>query len=511
MHIAILGAGITGLTLARTLSLGLVGRGGGPIRISVLEGQGRVGGWVQTQRKSVAGEDAVFEQGPRTLRPSGPAGLRTLRLLGDLGLAEDVVQVGKGAPAARKRYLYVQGRLLRLPASILDTVKASASGPLKGLVGSVLREPFIPGRPRDLEDESVQDFFARRFPGADGIQLAASAMMHGIYAGDYRKLSVRSCLPSLWEAEGRSGSLVRGMLLSGSKATTEEDEARHALKIHYPQLMEMAETSAIYSLRQGLSGITDALNQVAIQSPIVTMRPSSPVTKVILDESKAKVMDADWVVSTLPGPSIASCMKGSPGNPIPYTTPYASVAVVNMAFSQRVLPLDPAFGYLVPVREGGDALGVVFDSDALPSQDGARQGGLNRLTVMMGGWKFKQIFGEKPHPDDVLKKARRVLKEQMGIVKEPMAHHVSIQCQCIPQYEVGWWDGMRQVDEWLRSSTGAQGRMAVCGAGWGGVSVNDCVQGAEKVGHALLDHLKGKTFSGASPTLPLTGLERFRK
>lgn len=301
MHIAILGAGITGLTLARTLSLGLAARGGGPsIRISVLEGGDRTGGRVQTQRKSVGGTDAIFEQGPRTLRPTGAAGLRTLRLLGDLGLTEEVLQVGKDAPAARKRYLYVGGRLLLLPSSVIDAIKASFSGPLKGLVGSILREAFIPPRDKMLKDESVRDFFARRFPGSEGIQMAGSAMMHGIYAGDYRRLSIRSCLPSVWDAEGRSGSLVRGMLLPSTQdASTanaqQEKEAREELRAKYPRLMDIADTSAIYSLRSGLSRITDALTRSLLESSIVTLRSSSPVVQMRPSDKGVKVRnDPRW-------------------------------------------------------------------------------------------------------------------------------------------------------------------------------------------------------------------------
>ena len=35
-----------------------------------------------------------------------------------------------------------------------------------------------------------------------------SAMIHGIYAGDSRKLSVRAVFPQLWEAEREFGSVI---------------------------------------------------------------------------------------------------------------------------------------------------------------------------------------------------------------------------------------------------------------------------------------------------------------
>lgn len=42
-----------------------------------------------------------------------------------------------------------------------------------------------------------------------------SAMIHGIYAGDSRRLSVRAVFPQLWEAERESGSVVLAGLFGG--------------------------------------------------------------------------------------------------------------------------------------------------------------------------------------------------------------------------------------------------------------------------------------------------------
>ena len=62
---------------------------------------------------------------------------------------------------------------------------------LKGILLSVFKECFR--EKTDLRDESIHDFISRRFNSsvADNI---VSAMVHGIYAGDSHKLSVKVCI-----------------------------------------------------------------------------------------------------------------------------------------------------------------------------------------------------------------------------------------------------------------------------------------------------------------------------
>lgn len=72
---AILGGGISGLAAAYRL-LDKVKDGS---NITVLESSGRVGGWLQS---CVTEPGAVFELGPRSIRPVGNAGMATLKIVG---------------------------------------------------------------------------------------------------------------------------------------------------------------------------------------------------------------------------------------------------------------------------------------------------------------------------------------------------------------------------------------------------------------------------------------------
>lgn len=71
-----LGGGITGLASAFYLSQELP-----DAKITLYEASPRLGGWLQSRRIDVGNGEVVFEQGPRTLRPTTPSGYLTLDLV----------------------------------------------------------------------------------------------------------------------------------------------------------------------------------------------------------------------------------------------------------------------------------------------------------------------------------------------------------------------------------------------------------------------------------------------
>ena len=74
--VAILGGGITGLAAAHFLS-----KASPNTRITLFEGEKRLGGWLHSQMIETANGKVIFEKGPRTLRPSVPNGILTLDLV----------------------------------------------------------------------------------------------------------------------------------------------------------------------------------------------------------------------------------------------------------------------------------------------------------------------------------------------------------------------------------------------------------------------------------------------
>jgi oxygen-dependent protoporphyrinogen oxidase len=75
-RIAVLGGGITGLASAHYLARELP-----HAKITLYEGSDRLGGWLRSKHINVGNGTVIFEQGPRTLRPSTPAGFVMLDMV----------------------------------------------------------------------------------------------------------------------------------------------------------------------------------------------------------------------------------------------------------------------------------------------------------------------------------------------------------------------------------------------------------------------------------------------
>lgn len=82
---------------------------------------------------------------------------------------------------------------------------------------------------------------------------------------------------------------------------------------------------------------------------------------------------------------------------------------------------------------------------------------------------------------------------------EPLAVYANTHKDCIPTYTPGHGSRMRDVHEALAGGEW-KGRLAVGGAGWGGVSLGDCTENGGSLAEQLLD-------AGAAN---VTGLERWK-
>lgn len=93
---AILGGGISGLAAAYHL----LDKVKDPSNITVLESSERVGGWMQSCSTE---NGAVFELGPRSIRPAGNAGRATLKIVSRIHMRENFSRVC----VTRGRFLFL--------------------------------------------------------------------------------------------------------------------------------------------------------------------------------------------------------------------------------------------------------------------------------------------------------------------------------------------------------------------------------------------------------------------
>lgn len=484
--------------------------------------------------KSIAikdGERIVFEEGPRSLRPAGLPGLNVLDLIQQLGIRDQMILVPKTSSSAKNRYIYYQGKVHRLPSSLVGFIRFALSNPiLKGSLFSLLMEPFRRRRPASLADETIGSFISRRFSPILA-QNMLSAVVHGIYSGSIHELSIKSTFNVLWQYEGRYGSVIRGLFASPNLLSEEDRKLQESLEQANPGLVEEMKGVSVYSFQGGLGTLAKALEADLERSPNVEIRRDSRIERCDVSTDSATIVSTkdgqtdehkfDRVVSSLSARHLSSLI--SSGNHAAIKNEleairYSTVMVINLYYTNPdLLPID-GFGYLipisVPIAENPDrALGVVFDSSSVPGQDSASG---TKVTCIMGGhfWSERKD-DELPSQEEAVEATKRVMKMHLGITEEPAAWNAVLQKDCIPQYTVGHAERMtrlhslldRPTDDVLeekantgekapKKETGKDLRLSLVGSSYGGVSVNDCILNARKLAMRLSNSDRGTGLDG---------------
>lgn len=414
-RVVVLGGGIAGLTAAFRRRWE-----GSDSETVVLESGSRVGGSIRT----VVDGGLVLEAGPNTLRTNAA----TERLLADLGLEGEVVEADPRAP----RYVYRKGR----PRAIvpgprgLFTKAISLGGKLR-----VLREPFVPGREWSREDESVHDFFLRRF-GPELARYAAGPIVSGVYADDPATLSVRSAFPSLWDAEERGGSVLRGFLKRDTAPGPRPPRVRSRTLTFRRGLRALPETLSERLDEMG-AAVQLECEVSAIEGPLPPGRASRRWRVVTAD---GRVFEADRVLSTLDALRLASLL----GPRLPRSgsrltaLSYSRLAVVLQAWrapSEKAAP--KGFGVLVPRGEGLKALGILYPASLFP---GRAEPGVALTTSFLGGALEPGLPGlsdaellalgeaevRRVHPGLSERLFARVERWPAAIPRLPVGHHETL-------------------------------------------------------------------------------------
>ena len=167
-----------------------------------------------------------------------------------------------------------------------------------GLFEGMLTDLLKDKRPNDLTDESVGAFFTRR-TDSKIVDNLISAVLHGIYAGDVYKLSMRSIMPGVWNWEKEHDGIVAGFMASGQKTfLTQSDwtmlqslEQNSDGQISTDHHMREVEHSSVFTFKHGLGALSKELEAVLNQNPMVKIRRETFVTdlSIVHQDSESRV------------------------------------------------------------------------------------------------------------------------------------------------------------------------------------------------------------------------------
>ena len=167
-----------------------------------------------------------------------------------------------------------------------------------GLLEGIIQDLSKAKRPDDLMDESVGAFFTRRANPKITDNLV-SAVLHGIYAGDVYKLSMRSIMPWLWNLEREHRSMLAGFWHSGQNTSLTQHDWKMLQSLEDVSENQSATTdksqavekSSVFTFKKGLGELSDRLEALLDENPMVDVRRETLVTNLELsmETSERKV------------------------------------------------------------------------------------------------------------------------------------------------------------------------------------------------------------------------------
>jgi len=170
--VAIIGGGISGLTLAYVLQ-----HKRDDLEITVYEADDRPGGKIRSEKA----DGFLCEKGPNGFLDNKP---RTLELCKSLGI--DPVRSNENS---KKRFIFTDNKLKALPESPVSFIKSDLLS-----WGGKFRLLLELNATKGPADETVADFIIRRL-GQEALDKLIDPMCSGIYAGDPYKMSIKNCCP----------------------------------------------------------------------------------------------------------------------------------------------------------------------------------------------------------------------------------------------------------------------------------------------------------------------------
>ncbi len=471
MRIAIVGAGISGLSAALTLEKARAE--GAAVDYVLFESAPRVGGSMFSERV----DGCLVEGGPDSFLTEKPWAAMLCR---ELGIADRLIGSNDHL---RKTYIVVHNRLIAMPDGLQFMVPTkilpTAMSPLFSW-GTKLRmagELLHPPRPM-TSDETVAEMVERHF-GAEMVDRLADPLLSGVYGGNASGLSARAVLPRFVDMEEKYGSLSRAMLAARKRMKAVAREAPS------PPLF----TSLEDGMQQLITAITERLTPANV-------RTSTAVRSVTLrgglwelrTESAAELFDGlIFATPAWAAGQLISSVHGALGEDLA-AIPYSSSITVTMGYSQQQLRgLPPGFGFLVPRSEHRRMLACTFVHNKFPHR---APDGKGLLRCFLGGATDEAAL--ELSDGEVEKVVRQELASILRLDAEPRFIRIYRWRRAMAQYSVGHLDRIVRIEAAVQTLPA----FAIAGNCFRGIGVPDCIRSGQQAA-ASVAKLPQETRQGA--------------
>lgn len=469
LRVVIIGAGITGLTVAYRLHQ-LAKKNELPLEIKLLEASKKVGGILCTEYQ----DGFLLEQGPDAFVTTKPWALQLCR---DLGLADQLIRPNLDNP---RSFIVRNGRLCPIPEGFYLMAPSSLwpflINPIFSWRGKLrmAMDLFLPAKETDT-DESLQNFVVRRL-GREAFERMAQPMIGGIYSADPQKLSLKATMPHFLELEQKYGSIIRALMETMSEKAS---GARYGIFRTFDRGIQTLVNQLLSELPTGLIQTQSAVTKLNRQIESGT----NNVWEIEINQGQEAVLLADQVCLAIPAtkmgqllvtdlPKIAQLLE---------SVPYVSSATINLAFERSQIKHHlNGMGFVVPVIENCSITACTFSSIKFPKR--APKGKV-LLRAFIGGALQQHLLN---YADvDLLNLVLADLRNLVGLSGKPIFSQVRRWQKASPQYNLGHLEKVTQIDLEVSKIKGLE----VAGNAFHGIGIPDCIRSGNKAAESIFKSL----------------------
>jgi oxygen-dependent protoporphyrinogen oxidase len=467
-HVVVIGGGIAGLAAAFYLR-------DEPVRVTVLEGSPRLGG--KLSASDVAG--VCLDEGAEALLARRPEGIA---LITAVGLGTDVVPAGVTSSAIYSRGVFrslPRRQFMGVPADV-DELAATEVISAAGVARARGESP----RPTEAADVSVTEYIGPRL-GVEVVDRLVDPLLGGVYAGRSEDLSFQATLAPLAAATRKHPTLteaVTSMLPprpTPSAAASPDSAPR-------PAPIFVTLTTGLGALPEAVAKASGA--DVRVNATVRELKRTETGWRLTIGSAAdPEYLDADAVILATPSAPAARLLKRTVREAAAQLEqiPYASMAIITLAFRAEDFPAQQRSGYLVPAVDGRAVKAATFSTVKWPHLAQAADPKSPVHIVRCSVGRSGDVAVLQRDDDDLAALAAADLAEAVGITASSVAQRVTRWGGGLPQYNVGHLDRVARIRQAVAEHPG----LAVAGAAYDGVGIPACIATARSAADQVIAHL----------------------
>jgi len=467
MKIAIIGAGISGLSAAYYLtSLGK--ENDLDIEIDIFEKSGQAGGNISTKIE----DEFVIEEGADSFITSKPWGVD---LCEKLGIEEQLISTND---SNRKTYIYFDKKLNEIPEGFFlmapSNIEAFEKSTFFSTEGKerILKEQELEPLIDDV-DESLESFVLRRF-GKELLEKVAQPLIGGIYTGDPSKLSVKAILPEFVEFEKQHGSIIKGISkkYASSDLSKTESGARYGLFVSFKKGLSVLISSMIEAMPDVNIHYSSAINEV-----------QSSKDKWLLNTESGNKIETDAVIFSLPS-YISSKLLSKTDKELSgllNEIRYESSIVVNLVFEKsKCSNLPEGFGVVIPNTEKMNLIACSFSSHKF---SGRAPKDYEIIRCFLGGAFNRNVLALNDF--EIMKLVVEDINTLFSIETKPINSFIYRYPNSMPQYTLGYNELLKNI----RRELGKYPLLSLSGNAYGGIGIPDSIKSGKDAAEYIFRNL----------------------